>query len=78
MCMKMLIGIFLFALKKDRTTAHKVTIVKDQCRLDIRNYSFSQRTIYEWNKLFTDCVAASSVCLKTKLTNISKGRVTHR
>ena len=36
-------------------------IVKDQCRLDIRKHSFSQRTMNEWNKLSTDCVTASSV-----------------
>ena len=36
-------------------------LVKDQCRLDIRKHSFSQRTINEWNKLSTDCVTASSV-----------------
>ena len=36
-------------------------LVKDQCRLDIRKHSFSQRTINEWNKLSTDCVIASSV-----------------
>ena len=36
-------------------------IVKDQCRLDIIKYSFSQRTIKEWNKLSTDCVIASSM-----------------
>ena len=35
--------------------------LKDQCRLDIRKHSFSQRTINEWNKLSTDCVTASSV-----------------
>ena len=29
--------------------------------MDIRKYSFSQRTINEWNKLSTDCVIASSV-----------------
>ena len=29
--------------------------------MDIGNYSFSQRTINEWNKLSTDCVTASSV-----------------
>ena len=29
--------------------------------LDIRKYSFSQRTINEWNKLSTDCVTASSM-----------------
>ena len=49
-------------LKKDsRTRGHEVKLVKDQCRLDIRKHSFSQRTINEWNKLSTDCVTASSV-----------------
>ena len=38
-----------------------VKLVKDQCRLDIRKHSFSQRTINEWNKFSTDCVTASSV-----------------
>ena len=51
-----------FSLKKDNgTRVHGVTLVKDQCRLDIRKYLFSQRTINEWNKLSTDCVTASSV-----------------
>ena len=51
-----------FSLKKDsRTRGHEVILVKDQCRLDIRKHSFSQRTINEWNKLSTDCVTASSV-----------------
>ena len=51
-----------FSLKKDsRTRGHEVKLVKDQCRLDIRKHSFSQRTINEWNKLSTDCVTASSV-----------------
>ena len=36
----------LFSLKKDsRTRGHEVTLVKDQCRSNIRKYSFSQRTI---------------------------------
>ena len=61
MGMKILIDIF-FSLKKDnRTSGHEVTLVKDQCRLDIRKYSFSQRTINEWNRLSTDCVTARSV-----------------
>ena len=38
-----------------------LSLVKDQCRLEIRKYSFSQGTINEWNKLSTDCVTASSV-----------------
>ena len=51
-----------FSLKKDsRTRGHEVKLVKDQCRLDIRKHSFSQRTINEWNTLSTDCVTASSV-----------------
>ena len=51
-----------FSLKKySRTRGHKVKLVKDQHRLDIRKYSFSQRTINEWNKLSTYCVTASSV-----------------
>ena len=51
-----------FSLKKDsRTRGHEVKLVKNQCRLDIRKHSFSQRTINEWNKLSTDCVTASSV-----------------
>ena len=45
-----------------------MTLLKDQCRLDIRKYSFSQRTINEWNKLFTDCVTANSMNMfKTKV-----------
>ena len=35
--------------------------MKKQSRLDVRKYSFSQRTINVWNKLSTDCVHASSV-----------------
>ena len=37
-------------------SGHVVTLAKDQCRLDIRKYSFSLRTINEWNRLSTDCV----------------------
>ena len=32
-----------------------------QSRLDVRKFSFSQRTINIWNNLSTDCVHASSV-----------------
>ena len=58
-----------FSLKKDsRTRGHEVKLVKDQCRLDIRKYSFSQRTVNEWNKLSTDCITASSMNMfKNKL-----------
>ena len=58
-----------FSLKKDsRTRGHEVKLVKDQCRLEIRKYSFVQRTINEWNKLSTDCITAGSM-------NMSKNNV---
>ena len=58
-----------FSLEKDsRTRGHEVKLVKDQCRLDIRKYSFSQRTVNEWNKLSTHFITASSVNMfKNKL-----------
>ena len=43
------------------TRGHVFTLVKEQSRLDVRKYSFSQRTINVWNTLPTDCVHASSV-----------------
>ena len=36
-------------------------IVKGQSRLYVRKYSFSQRTVNEWNKLSADCVHSSSI-----------------
>ena len=42
-------------------TDHHQKLVKKQSRLDVRKYSFSQRTINVWNNLSTDCVHASSV-----------------
>ena len=51
-----------FKLKEDsRTRGHKATLVKEQCRLDMRKYSFSQWVINEWNELPNDSVNASSV-----------------
>ena len=43
-----------------------MSFAKDQCRLDIRKYPFSQRTINEWNRLYVDCVNARSM-LKNKI-----------
>ena len=48
-------------MKDSRTRGHDVILAKHQCRLDIRKYSFSQRTIHAWNKLSTYCVTVSSV-----------------
>ena len=44
-----------------RTRGHGVTLAKKQCRLDIRKFSLSQRTVNEWNRLSADCVGASNV-----------------
>ena len=43
------------------TRGHNYTLVKKPIRLDVRKYSFPQRTINVWNKLSTDCVHASNV-----------------
>ena len=63
-----------FKLKEgSRTRGHKAALVKEQCRLDMRKHSSSQRVINEWNKLPNDSVNASSVkliCLKIELTYI--------
>ena len=57
--------IMFFKFKEgSRTKKHKVALIKEQCRLDMRKYSFSQKVINEWNKLPNDFVNASSVCLK--------------
>ena len=51
-----------FKLKEEsRTRGNKAALVKEQCTLDMRKYSFPQRVINEWNKLPNDCVNASSV-----------------
>ena len=51
-----------FKLKEgSRTKGNKAALVKEQCRLDMRKHSFSQRLINDWNKLSNDCVNASSV-----------------
>ena len=52
-----------FKLKEgSRTRGNKAALVKEQCRLDMRKYSFDT-VINEWNKLPNDCVNASSVNL---------------
>ena len=61
MGMKILILIFFSKLRKVITTGHIYTLVKKRSRLDVRKFSFSQRTINVWNNLSTDCVHASSV-----------------
>ena len=54
-------NIFFTIKEERRTRGHGVILAKEQCRLDIRKISFSQRTVNEWNRLSADCVGASSV-----------------
>ena len=63
MVMKILILTFFFEMKESKITrGHNFTLVKKQSRLDVRKFSFSQRTINVWNnKLSEECVHASSV-----------------
>ena len=44
-----------------RTIGLKATFVKEQCRLDMRKYSFTQRMTNNWNKLPNDSINASRV-----------------
>ena len=51
-----------FEIKESKITrGHNFTLVKKQSRLDVRKFSFNQRTINVWNKLSAECVLASSV-----------------
>ena len=60
--MKILIIIFFFETKESKITrGHNFTPVNKQTRLDVRKFSFSQRTINVWNKLSEECVHAISV-----------------
>ena len=62
MVMKILILIFFFKIKESKITrGHNFTLVKKQSRLDVRKFSFSQRTINVWYKLSAECVHANSV-----------------
>ena len=61
MGMKILTEMFFSVKEERRTRGHGITLAKKQCKLDIITFSFSQRTVNEWNRLSTDCVGASSV-----------------
>ena len=55
-------NIFSLEIKQGKITrGHNFTLVKKQSRLDVRKFSFSQRTINVWNKLSTECVHANIV-----------------
>ena len=53
MVMKILILIFVFEIKESKINrGHNFVLVKKQSRLDVRKYSFSQRTINVWTKYY--------------------------
>ena len=48
-------NIFFFKIKTGKITrGHELTLVKRQSRLDVRKYSFPQRTVKKCNKLSAD------------------------
>ena len=58
-----------FKLKEgSRTRGHKAALIKEQCKLDMRKYSFSQMVIHDWNKLSNNCANAS-------ILNMFKNRI---
>ena len=74
MFMRISILIFLFEIKAGKITRrHNFTLVRDQSRLDVRKYSFSQRTMNAWNQLSNDCVHATSVlCVQEQNRQVSR------
>ena len=60
-----------FKINTDKITRwHDFTLGKGRSRLDVRKFSFSQRTVYEWNKLPADCVHSSSINMfKNRIDN---------
>ena len=66
-------GMF-FKYKTDNITrGHSWALAKERCKLGIRKYAFSQRTINEWNRLPGECVNATSVNMfKNKIDNYFK------
>ena len=53
----------MFVKEEGKTRGHGITLAKKQIRLDIRKFSFSQRTVNEWNRLLADRVGASCVSM---------------
>ena len=56
------------------TRGHDFILMKGPSRLDVRKYSFSQRTVNEWNKLSADCVHGINMCKQNSQLS-RKGRI---
>ena len=67
------IHILLSAKEVKNTRGHGITLAKKQCRVHIIQFSFSQRTMKERNRLSSDCVLivilmiVVVICLKNKI-----------
>ena len=59
-------NIFVKIKESKISRGHNFTLVKEPSSLDVRKYSFSQRTINVWNKLSTDCVHVVLICSRTE------------
>ena len=51
----------IFSRLRKREGLEDIELEKKQCRLDTRNFLFSQTTVNEWNRLSADCIGANSV-----------------
>ena len=60
---------FFQFLEDARTRGHKLRIIRQTCRLNIRKYTISQRVITEWNHLPPEAVIAKTVILSKRVIN---------
>ena len=66
-------GTFFKYKTDNRTRGHSWASAKERCKLYIRKYAFSQRTLNEWNRLSGERVNATSVNMfKNKIENYFK------
>ena len=65
---------FFIIVELNRTRGHNYKLYKQQCRLDVRKYSFAYRVVDIWNNLPYDVVNASSInCFKKRLDTVDLG-----
>lgn len=65
---------FFIIVELNRTRGHNYKMYKQQCRLDVRKYSFAYRVVDIWNNLPYDVVNASSInCFKKRLDTVDLG-----
>lgn len=58
-------NIFFKLIEDIITRGHNATLVKNQCILDIRKYSFILRTVNDWKQVSHNCVNASGMNMFT-------------